>query len=315
MEIKRSTEVKVGAVSIVALILLFAGIMLGKGYKEHISSSTIKIRLVNTGGLQPSSPVYVNGVKRGSVKSLTNDNGSVIVAVSIDNTQDFRKDVFAKVYILEITGGKKVEISPGISPEPFNPNNEIPGLPTSDLSILVASLGEVSEDAKNLVRRLDTISLAGTKFLNNDKMMNQLENTVNNTSEIIASIRILIDNNKTGLESTLKDLKIIAQDVKFALNKYEPRVDTITNQLNITLNQANKAIKKVDTTISIANNILRDLDDISKEVKNGNGLANRIIYDKQLAMQLDSTLNELSTLVKTINQHGVNVNLRLGTRP
>jgi hypothetical protein len=40
-----------------------------------------------------------------------------------------------------------------------------------------------------------------------------------------------------------------------------------------------------------------------------------MLYDKQLGARLDSAINDLYDFLLVIKQNGVNVNLRLGTRP
>ena len=125
MKDTRSIEIKVGLVSILAVILFIIGITLGRGLYVSVNPVTVKIRFPNSGNIQISAPVFVNGVKRGAVASVRNDNGSVLVTADLDNVREFRRDVSARISILEITGGKKIEIFPGKSPEKYKIGDEI----------------------------------------------------------------------------------------------------------------------------------------------------------------------------------------------
>ena len=92
MKDTRSIEIKVGLVSILAVILFIIGITLGRGLYVSVNPVTVKIRFPNSGNIQISAPVFVNGVKRGAVASVRNDNGSVLVTADLDNVREFRRE-------------------------------------------------------------------------------------------------------------------------------------------------------------------------------------------------------------------------------
>lgn len=106
MKNNHASDVKVGIVSLAAMLVLLIGIILGQGI--GLSSTTlIKMRFPNSGSIQATSPVLINGVKRGSVKDVINDRGSVLITAEMDNIDDIYSDATAQISILEITGGKK----------------------------------------------------------------------------------------------------------------------------------------------------------------------------------------------------------------
>ena len=113
----------------------------------------------------------------------------------------------------------------------------------------------------------------------------------------------------------LKNMKVISTDLKLAIQTDGPKVDELINKLDKTLNSTKGIINNAEMTLNSANSLIQDLNDITKNIKSGSGFVNRLIYDKNLSIKLDSTLNNLTGLVEMIKQHGVNVNLRLGTRP
>src|ERR1043165_4308116 len=107
---QRSTEVKVGIVSILAVALLIAGIMLGKGLGVG-ASHVLTFRFPSSGGIDIGAPVTVNGVRRGTVTSVENANGAVVLKANVSNIDDLHADASAVISMLEITGGKKIEVS------------------------------------------------------------------------------------------------------------------------------------------------------------------------------------------------------------
>ncbi len=315
MNVSRNTEIKVGIVSLAALILLILGISMGKGLRFSAGESIIKLRFPASGGIQASSPVVVNGVDRGDVKSIENNNGSVLITASIDNIDDLREDAHARITILEITGGKKIEIFPGTSPNKLKEGSEIQGTTPPDLSELVALFGEVSGDAIGLVRRLDTIAAGVTYLLEDGKLADDIKVTVSNLKNVSANANTLLDDNYNNIQNSLNNLAIITQDLKIAIKNNEPKVSNIIAELENTIKDIKPIINKTDNAIANADKLILDLNSIASEVKDGEGFANKLIYDKKFAGTLDSALTDIYKFIKFIEEHGVNVNLRLGTRP
>jgi hypothetical protein len=51
------------------------------------------------------------------------------------------------------------------------------------------------------------------------------------------------------------------------------------------------------------------------DLKTNESALNKLMYDKEFAMKLDSALTTFGDFISLIEEHGVNVNLRIGTRP
>ncbi len=315
MNKQKKIEIKVGIVSVLAIIILIIGLSLAKGVSISPSKNLVKFRFDNSGGITEGSPVVVNGVRCGVVKSIANDNGSVLITADMETIENLRADCYARITILEITGGKKIEITPGKSNNPFDISKEIPGRATADLSDLVATLGEVSNDAASLVKNLDTLTQNLNYVMNNKQLLDNLETIAHNTSEITQNLNTLIKENYSVLQTTVSNLNFLVSDLKKTYSQNEPKLNKIIGQIESALTNANDLLLKMQSTIGKADKTLVNINSITEEVRLGSGLANRLIYDKKLASELDSTLKSINTLLNQIEKHGVNVNVRLGTRP
>lgn len=311
----RQIELKVGIVSVAGAILLILGLIFGRGYKVSVSTQTIKFRFPNSGGLQIASPVVVNGVKRGSVSSVVNDNGSVLVTATIDNVDDLRRDVKARITILEITGGKKIEIFPGSSPEKFDPTTEIKGETAADFADLVTQLGVILERAKHTINQLDTTLSSTNKILGNKNFASNLQLAVDNASQSLTITREILEQNQTNINQIVKNLREILIELRNDYSTFEPKINKIITRLDTISIQTVNLMEKGYSTFEKIDHSLNRLNDILLEIREGDNLANKIIYDKKFAERLDSTLRQVSELITFIQKYGVNVNLRLGTRP
>ncbi len=315
MDKQKKLELKVGIVTILGIILFVVGMSLGKGFSFPTGEKVLKIKFPNSGGITEGSPVVVNGVKRGLVNSIKNIDGGVIVTATLDRYGDLKADASARITILEITGGKKIEIDPGSASEIFSLNNYIKGKTPPDIPELVALIGDISGDAIIMFRRLDTIATSVNQLLADGQLIADLKSTVHNASALSENANLLIENNYANINSSLKNLSTLSEDLKNAVQKHEPSIEKLIADLQIAIGNTKGLLERADTLMNNANTLVKNVDGIASDVKNKNGLVGKLIYDKEFANKLDSSLVELSNLVNIIKQHGINVNVRLGSRP
>ena len=112
---KISREVKT-AVLVISGILLFVFLFnYLKGENLLDSSRTYYALYDNVEGLAPSTPVTINGMNVGKVKSIAfngDGSGKLLVTLLIDNDFQFSKNSKAELYDLSLIGGKAVAIIP-----------------------------------------------------------------------------------------------------------------------------------------------------------------------------------------------------------
>jgi len=315
MKDTRSIEIKVGLVSIIAVILFIIGITLGRGLYVSVNPVSVKMRFPNSGNIQISAPVFVNGVKRGSVASVNNDNGSVIITADLDNISEFRKDVSARISILEITGGKKIDIFPGKSPKKYKFGDEIIGKTAADFADLLYMLGEIGNDGMVLIKRLDTLAVSINRIVADEQFINNLKNTVENTSQLTENANKLISDNIKGIELTINNLKSMTTELNASIKQNAPKIDTIINKFDLTLTDTRTLIAQTNKTIAEAELIVKDLKSMTDSVRYGSGFVNKLLYDKEFSVRIDSTISNLSKFIEQVQKYGINANIRLGGKP
>lgn len=314
MKNNHASDVKVGIVSLAAMLVLLIGIILGQGI--GLSSTTlIKMRFPNSGSIQTTSPVLINGVKRGSVKDVINDRGSVLITAEMDNIDDIYSDATARISILEITGGKKIEIMPGKSGAKFSASNEIPGKTPADLADLVASAGELVENVETLLVDADTTVRAVNTILADGVVNEKVRNILGSTENLTQSLNKFVDRNVADLEACVKNANHIVAQLRTSIDKNEPKVSALVDELGTTVKKTNALLANIDKTLGEASGTLDDIKKITRKINSGEGTIGKIIYDDNFAKSLDSTLFELNDLVKQLKKYGINANIRLGSRP
>ena len=315
MKNNNSVEIKVGIVTVISIILLIVGLSLGRGCSVTPNTQTVKFRFTNSSGIQESAPVFINGVKHGSVLTVENDNGSVLITAKIDAASLVKEDANAKISMLEITGGKKIEIFPGKSSKVFDFNKEIPGLAGADMAEMLNIVGDIGGDAKNLVRRLDSVAQAASAILNDKNFIAQLKSTVNNADRASNDLKNLLENNMNSLQTIISNMKSITVDLKTIIKKDDPKIDSLLLKFDVILADTKSTAGNANKAISNADSLVLVFKSIADNIKSNDGLVNKFIYDKEFAKRIDSTMQNLQLLINQISQYGINANVRLGGRP
>lgn len=310
----RSTEIKVGIITLVALILVFIGISLVKGVSVPGSLKIITARFSNASGLDVGAPVWINGVKHGTVTGVKPDGNTVLVTASVDDVDILKTDAVARVTILELTGGKKLELLPGVASSKWS-GEEIKGVYVPDFGELIALVGSIGNDAVMLIRRLDTISISVNTLLADGKVIKDVKQATSDAAQTLSEVRALVENNKDNLSTAVKNIRMLSEDLTRIVKDNEPQVTSLIKKLDATATSAEKLITSADSTLTNVDRLLSNVDGVVRDIKQGDGLVTKLLYDKKLSQRLDTVMTNLGSFIDTVSKHGVNVNLRLGTRP
>lgn len=314
MEQDRKKEIIVGVVSILALAMLIFGLTLGEnvtlGEKKHLymmfpSSSTIK----------PTAPVLINGVERGSVVSIENKKDSVLIKAEFNKIDDIKTDAIARILMLELTGGRKINIKPGKNTQKVSDGDYIKGVTSADLSELVAIVGDVSDDLVGLVRGLDSLIISANSLIGDEKLINDFKSAVAEASELAGSVNSMVKENKDDINLTIRNMKSLTTDLKTAIEEQTPNIEQIISDLKQASDKAVLLLDKADGSFDKIDKLFTDVNNIITDIKSNDSVLNKLLYDKEMAARLDSALTNLGSFIDKIDQHGVNVNVRLGTRP
>ena len=315
MNIDRKKEVRVGIVALLSLIVLIAGITIGKGLIVGVAQKSLLFQFPSSGGIDVGSPVMINGVKRGAVSTVKNLDGGVEISASIDDFSDIHPDAKAKISMLEITGGKKIEILPGNTSGTINPEIPIKGTLSADATELISLVGDLGGDAKMTIKRLDSVLEQTNALLSDGKVVKQLRNTISNADELMTTLNALVGDNKENIKKLVQDLTTLAKDAKTAVNTNEPKLRSLLTKLDSLAGTGQRLIAKTDTALASVTELANETKDVVKSIKSNGSFVNKLLYDKSMSSKIDTTLIRINDLLLKVHEHGLNANIRLGTRP
>ena len=293
----RKKEVRVGIVALLSLIVLIAGITIGKGLIVGVSQNTLSFTFPSSGGIEIGAPIFINGVKRGSVISIENVNGGVAIAGSIDDISDLHQDAEAKISMLEITGGKKIDITPGISSGNLDISKPIAGTISADATELISLVGDLGADASVIVKRLDSVLAQANSLLSDGIVVKQLRNTIKNADELMITLNALMGDNKENMRNLIKDLGALAKDAKSAVNNNEPKLRSILIKLDSLAGSGQRLMAKTDTALAGVTDLTVETKDMMKDIKTNGSFINKLLYDNTTSKSIDTTLQRVNDLL------------------
>ena len=308
MDSSRTTELKVGIISFVGIALLVIGLMWGKQRSIGAGEYMITLHFPSSSGLMDGDPVSVNGVTKGRVKDLTIDNTGVLVHAMIEPDVQLHVDASARIMMLELMSGKKIEIQPGQSVAALDKSSILQGTTAWDIPSAIASLGMLSADINSVIFRLDTLLATANNVMSDSQMIHSIRLSILDLGATIAMAKSFIADNRADMKTTLMNVKDLVLDIKDFTEKNRPAIEHALTSADKTLTDADGAITRADSTLASVNRMLNEL-------KTNNSAAGKLLYDKEFALRLDSTITDADKLFQFILSNGININVRLGSRP
>ncbi|MCL2039563.1 MAG: MlaD family protein [Bacteroidetes bacterium] len=305
MKKDKINEIKVGAVSIVGVLLLLLVLYFTKSFSFGEKNISVLFEFDNALGINTDAPVHINGVRKGIVNKIWLNKGRVFINASLEDISDLRDDCTAEIQILEITGGKKIEIIPGISANSFNPNNSIIGKESLDLGSAISKINDITSNFNKLIDKVDTllcISISTIKDTN-------ITRIISNTAEVTNTLNDIINDNR--IDNMISNLASVSTELNKLLLDNKHQLSNIVNNFDTTSVEISKMMHKVQETIEITNVLLNKIHTFVDDIKENEGTFGKLIYDTTFANKMINTVDSLETLMEHIKKNGLNLNIKL----
>ncbi len=310
MQAEKNTDMKVGLTVLIGTVLLFLGIGWAKGWTFGAQEQIVKARFSTVGGLEVGDPVTINGVKKGSVGTIESDSTGVLIEMHFPQKVDLRKDATASIMMLELMGGKKVEMQRGVDPALLPKDAVLHGNYSGDIGTLVEIVNGVSTNLKSLVMHGDTLFASLNDMLAGGEMKENVRNTLldaqrslANLDKLTQKVNFALDENTEPLKNTLTQAERAAKDVSDVLE--DNRVG-----FRSFLDSTRLAVTDARTTLGKINTLMTGLDTTIAKSKRNRTVLYRLVEDGRFALQLDSLLNSASKFLDQIRLQGLDANIR-----
>lgn len=301
MKNARKTEIKVGITVIVGLIILLWIFGWAKNFSLSSSSSIIKVRFNNVSGLEIGDQVTVNGMRKGFVQDMRVEKNSVLVELSIDNDIELKEDATFAVSMLDLMGGKKIEVFPGNSGESLDKSITANGIFYSDIPSAMSLFGSVQDDLVTVLKDVKISLSSLNKVVSDDRFSNDVKKSLSNLVVLTDKINLMLTENRNDIRT----LTTNAAELSAKTNKL---ISENSENINILFTDLKSLVKKSDE-------LLVDLNTLTSQTINQENNLGKLLQDKTILEKLNKTLeqvNELtSLLIDQLKNDGINVDANI----
>jgi phospholipid/cholesterol/gamma-HCH transport system substrate-binding protein len=286
MKDQRKTEIKVGITVLVGILIFLWILGWAKNFSVSSNHRPVLVRFDNVTGLEIQDNVVVNGLRKGFVQNMQIEKDHVMVTLSLEKDVDLREDAQFSISMLDLMGGKKVGVLPGVSPTEFNYNSVHNGIFYADIPSVMSMLGSVQGDIVGSLKDMRITLNSVNKYLTDDQLTYNIKSTAANLNQISQKMIILIDENRENFRKLTSNGAELTNDAKDFIKNNKDGIKTSIDELQVLL-------KKADTLMAVAN-------EFTSETKNKNNNLGKLLYDKEVYDNLTQSIAKLSEISKIL---------------
>ena len=289
---KFTKEIKVGFLAVLGIMMSVFSYNYLKGINLFDKNRKFIVKYEKVDGLSVSNPVTMNGFKIGKVQKInfnSKNTRELLVDIIIDNDVIFPKTSLAELYETGLIGGKAIAIIPDYKNDSTIAldGDYLKGVIKPGLTELVNQILPQVQLQIEAVMKNAEIVLQNINTLFDDETKKELKSSIEDFSNLTSSlsetsdeISKLIANNSENLTNSLSDFRSASNNIK-----------SITDSLN------SDDIKSMTTNL---NSLVNNLNSITTSLKNSDGTAGKLIYDKSIYDNLENATNQLNRLIEDI---------------
>jgi len=293
---KISSEVKVGLIGLATLLILIWGINYLKGRNILNSTYTLHAFFENSGGLENSSPVIMNGMKIGYIDNIVLQpelSLPVHVFIHIEKQYTVKHGSRAILFSADMLGTKAIRIESSSGELSMLHQDTILTSAEADmLSSLSAQVMPVMEQIGGLAESLDSVVQKLDRLMASDSPAEVLEDL----SEISASLSASF-NPGGALHSSIQNLESFTS----MLDSQKDEIASMTSHLNSISESLDSAgVGQIAEELKIASGAFAQL---LEQLNSGEGTMGKLLYSDSLYMHLQNLVTDLDSLVLDLNEN------------
>jgi phospholipid/cholesterol/gamma-HCH transport system substrate-binding protein len=301
MKDQRKTEIRVGITVIIGLLLFLWILGWAKNFSLVSNEKETTVKFRNVAGLEIGDNVTISGVRKGYVKDMQIKDNDVYVTLSLDEDVKLNKDASFSVAMLDLMGGKRIEIDPGTSNEAFNYSEIHNGKFMSDIPFVMSMVGNMQKDIAGSLKDIEITLKSLNSYLTDENLHKDVKNSVSNLSEVTEKLKLILNENREDIRKLIENSNALTGDAKKMINENKDNIASSLGSLK-------DVLQKTDTLLTKINSFAAE----TNEKKNNLG---KLIYDKDFYDDLNKSLNQLNSLtkilIKQLQDEGVKVDAHI----
>ena len=279
-------EIKIALVAIVGILVVFFGMKFLKGVQLFSNDHVYYVTFSDISGLAASSPIYANGFKVGTVKSIEYDYskpGAIVATVGLDKKLQVPNGSRAEIES-DLLGNVKLNLLLGDPSAGMIPvGGKISG------SIYAGALGKAAEMIPQI-----------------EKMLPKLDSILANLNTLTADPAIA--KSLHNVEHITNDLTTTTTQLNTLMASLNKEVPSMITRANNVLDQSgqlasNLSAVNVEETMAKVSETLENLRRFTDKLNANDGSLGLLLNDKKLYQNLNSTIAHADSLLINLREH------------
>jgi len=280
-----TTEAKVGAFvlgcfSILAFTLIYL-------INTQLGGHTVPYRtyLRYAGGLEPGAPVLFGGINVGTVKAVrpaVSDPTKIEILIDVKQNTPVNEKSIAKLGLVSVMSGAALSITTGGNDaRRLTPGSTISSQEAASLDEIAGKMAVVADNANGLITEL----------------RGELQGISGDAHRLLANL-----NTVTGKPNQEK-VQALLNNANGILETERPKIDRLTDQLNVLTQDADETIQNVNGTVSdVREPIREDLAQLQNTLlETRQLLANMQVLVRANDYKIDDTIENLRTATENLD--------------
>jgi len=293
--LKISNETKVGILAAIAIAIFIVGYNFLKGNDIFTSENEFYAKYDKVDGLAISKPVLVNGFQIGRVSALTlQPNGQILAQFKINPKYVVPDNTIARLESTDLLGSKAVIFDLGNS---LNYAVDGDTLNANVQQNIMDQVEPVQKKVQVIVAKLDSLLSSVNTILNPDfqKNVNRSFASIAKTLETLEITSKTVDGAVSIQAKRIDNILANAESISTNLKNNNEKITAIMNNMNNVTDQLAKANFK--ETLDNANKAVADLQTTVAKINNGAGSLGMLLNDEKLYNNLNNAASNLDKLM------------------
>lgn len=302
---KISNETKIGALTIIAVVMLFLGFNFLKGKSLFKTGFYLYAKFPESNGLVSSNVVTINGFQAGTVSKITATKDLKEIDVEVKLNQDYDIPVNSTANISSNPlGSSSLEISLGDKKAFMKSNDTLLTVMTPGFLGRVGNqIRPLAETAKSTLKHIDTVMqninnvLDSSSQMHMQEMVANLSNVTKNLTHTTELLNKALDLQTGAFAGTVRNVNSFTKN----LADNNQRVDS----LMINMTTASKHLSELDLNSAVdqLKASATQLSDMLNKMNSTDGTLGALINDRTLYNNVNSTARSLQTLLDDLRVH------------
>ena len=287
---KLSYEIKTALLVLSGIFLFIVMINYLKSNDIFVSDRSFYAIYDDVEGVSTGTPVTISGFNVGSVQDIRfyGNNSELLLKFRVENDFEFSTNSIAQIYETGLIGGKALAIIP--------------------------------VEGKNLAVSGDTLQsdiAPGLTELVNDKLsplQEKIESMVVSADSLLIAVNSVFDKStKENLISSIENFSLTIESAKQSIDVLEKVIGGNENTLNSIINNMDESLKnfselsenfdELDLVIENLSKSSANINSITSEIKAGDGLVNKVVYDEGFVKSLDEISSNINLLLEDLRMN------------